>query len=337
MDIYGFASCAAHLNGVGLIHAVVGDLITGFVVFLVHGIISEFQPEGQDEAGICWVALIVLAIINGFQSLLEPTNGILRVLSVPVDPGLVYRQVDVAQTAVGDGEGSIHAVGVLSFISLIGVVFCVFVGHLIPVVARGDFEDGIRIPTGSPVGRIQIIKSICFVAVLVFFQVVLYLIVPHHGLHHIEVVNVFDTVTLRNILHRIPHTLGSLIAQGYSVISLAFFQRLIGMGVVYGEGHRLPVEVVAVVQPHLLNEDRDGLARAAVDHRCGVVSLFVPLSFIRGEAPFLQQGVAVRVAALVKPGQAGDLDVPEVTIILRDDNFLLYCFRYSSLVYRSRI
>ena len=75
-----------------------------------------------------------------------------------MDPGLVYRQVDVAQTAVGDGEGSIHAVGVLSFISLIGVVFCVFVGHLIPVVARGNFEDIVFI--GAVVIRIQRRKAI---------------------------------------------------------------------------------------------------------------------------------------------------------------------------------
>ena len=186
-DIYGFASCAAHPNGVGLIHTVVGDHI---IVVCAQALVGEFQPEGQDEAGICWVALIVLAFINGFQSLLEPANGILRVLSVPVDPGLVYRQVDVAQTAVGDGEGSLHAADFLSPSILCGLHA---VGHLIPVVVRGNVKDGIRIPTGFLVGQIQIIKNICFVAVLAL-QVVLYRIVPHQGLHHIEVVNVVNAI-----------------------------------------------------------------------------------------------------------------------------------------------
>ena len=339
-DIYGFASCAAHLNGVGLIHTFVGDHI---IVVCAQALVGEFQPEGQDEAGFCWVVLFVHAIINVRQSLLEPTNGLILVLSVPVDPGLVYRQVDVAQTAVGDGESALHAAGVLSFISRIGVVFCVFVGHLIPVVVRGNVEDGIRIPTGSLVSRIQSFKIIFFVAVLVL-QVVLYLILPHPGLHHIEVVNVVNAILcflivyqfiLRNILHFIPHARGVVAAQGYGVISSVFLQRLVGLGVVYGEGHRLPMEVVAVVQPHLLNEDRDGLAAAAVGHYCGVTAVWPTGRLIRGEALFLQQGVAVRVAALVKPGQAGDLDLPgnQLTIfsfLLNFDiftNFLWYVIR----------
>ena len=252
-----------------------------------------------------------------------------------MDPGLVYRQVDVAQTAVGDGESALHTAGVLFFISRIGVVFFISIGHLIPVVARGDFEDGIRILTGFLVGQIQIIKSICFVAVLAL-QVVLYLILPHPGLHHIEVVNAIDGIVsfsaLRNILHFIPHARGVVAAQGYGVVDgcsrrICFRQRLIGIPVVYGEGHRLPMEVVAVVQPHLLNEDRDGLARAAVDHRCGVATVILPLGFVRWEAPFFQQGVAVRVAALVKPGQAGNLNLPgnQLTIfsfLLNFDIFL---------------
>ena len=141
----------------------------------------------------------------------------------------------------------------------------------------------------------------------------------HGGLHHIEVANVVNAILcflivyqfiLRNILHLIPHARGVAAAQGYGVIFPIFLQRLVGLDVVYGEGHRLPVEVVAVVQPHLLNEDRDGLARAAVDHRCGVATVILPLGFVRWEAPFFQQGVAVRVAALVKPGQAGDFNLP---------------------------
>ena len=157
-DIYGFAFWSAHLNGVGPIHAVISNLIISVVVFPVHGIISEFQPEGQDEAGFCWVAFTVHAIINARQSILEPLNGIARVLSVPVDPGLVYRQVDIAQTAVGDGESALHAAGVLFFISRIGVVFFISIGHLIPVVVRGNFEDIVF--SGVVVIRIQRRKAI---------------------------------------------------------------------------------------------------------------------------------------------------------------------------------
>ena len=323
---------AAHADGVGPgVRPRVGDLPVCFAV-RVHGLV-EHQPEDQGEL---YFLLLIDVLQHGPDLLREGGVFCLRpIFGAAVDPGLVHRQVDGAQAAVGDGEGRPDPAGELASATCAGRIVLGLISHLVAVVLGGNVEDVAVLAIAALRARVFIsIQSFIGVLVPRLTQIVLdlmgrvtSLVQPHRRLHQIHVVGVKFIVS-PGFIHRvlIQHTVchpehgapDVVLTHGDGVGLAVRRYRLVRIFVVQGEGHRLPVEGVAVVQPGLADQQVEAAGAAAVDHNGAVVrgvGLLVAIDGGIAALGLLQQDVLVGPPLVIIGGKAGHNSGPGGAII----------------------
>ena len=204
------------------------------------------------------------------------------------------------------------------------------------MVLGGNVEDVAVLAIAALRARVFIsIQSFIGVLVPRLTQIVLdlmgrvtSLVQPHRRLHQIHVVGVEFPITpvsahraLSQVFvchpeHGAPDV---VLTHGDGVgISIRLFHRLVGVLVVQGEGHRLPVGGVAVVQPGLADQQVEAAGAAAVDHNGAVVrgvGLLVAIDGGIAALGLLQQDVLVGPPLVIIGGEAGHNSGPGGAII----------------------